>query len=161
MRYARSVRPTVLLFDIDGTLISTGGAGRRAMERGFDAVHGRRDAVSFRMDGMTDRLIARQGLEAIGVTATAAAIDAVLEAYVAALGEEPLLGEQVIEVPRCGERGRIALGGIGEDGPVELDRLDGARPDVESDHRLASGEEHYAAFPSIAGTGAPGSRQGP
>jgi phosphoglycolate phosphatase-like HAD superfamily hydrolase len=81
-------RPTVFLFDIDGTLITTGGAGRRAMERAFGAVFGRPDAMAFPMDGMTDRLIVRQALVAIGVEATAEAIDRVLEAYVDILRDE-------------------------------------------------------------------------
>ena len=31
-----TMRPTVLLFDIDGTLVDTGGAGRRSIERAFE-----------------------------------------------------------------------------------------------------------------------------
>ena len=81
-------RPTVFLFDIDGTLITTGGAGRRAMERAFGAVHGRPDAMGFPMDGMTDRLIVRQALTHIAVEATEAAIDRVLAAYLDVLREE-------------------------------------------------------------------------
>ena len=57
------VKPTVLLFDIDGTLVTTGGAGRRALERGFEVVFGRADACThFPFDGMTDRAIIREGL---------------------------------------------------------------------------------------------------
>jgi phosphoglycolate phosphatase-like HAD superfamily hydrolase len=82
------MRPTVFLFDIDGTLVTTGGAGRRAMQRGFGAVHGRPDVMGFPMDGMTDRLIVRQALGCIAVAATDAAIDRVLAAYVAVLREE-------------------------------------------------------------------------
>ncbi len=81
--------PTVLLFDIDGTLMDSGGAGRRSIERAFERRHGRRDAcaaVSF--GGMTDRAIARAGLLAVGVTPTAAAIDDLLAAYLDALVEE-------------------------------------------------------------------------
>jgi phosphoglycolate phosphatase len=81
-------RPTVFLFDIDGTLITTGGAGRRAMERAFDAAHGRPDAMAFPMDGMTDRLIVRMALVHIGVQATAAAIDHVLAVYLEVLRDE-------------------------------------------------------------------------
>jgi phosphoglycolate phosphatase len=81
-------RPTVFLFDIDGTLITTGGAGRRAMERAFGLVHGRPDAMAFPMDGMTDRLIIRMALDHIGEEASAAAIDRVLDAYVDVLREE-------------------------------------------------------------------------
>lgn len=77
------MRPTVLLFDIDGTLLSTGGAGRRAIDRAFELVHGRPDAcrhLSF--DGMTDRGIARLGLEAINIAVDDAAIDQLLARYV-------------------------------------------------------------------------------
>lgn len=77
------MRPTVLLFDIDGTLLTSGGVGRRAMERAFEQAHGRRDACeSFRMDGMTDRAIVRTGLEAIGVQATPDGVDSLLALYV-------------------------------------------------------------------------------
>ncbi len=82
------MRATVLLFDIDGTLITTGGAGRRAMERAFAELHGRSDAVSFRLDGMTDRGIVRAALANIGVESDERAIDALLEHYLACLREE-------------------------------------------------------------------------
>jgi phosphoglycolate phosphatase-like HAD superfamily hydrolase len=82
------LRPTVFLFDIDGTLITTGGAGRRAMERAFEVVYGRPDAMAFPMDGMTDRLIVRQALVHVGLDATETAIDRVLDAYMDVLREE-------------------------------------------------------------------------
>lgn len=48
----------VFFFDIDGTLLSTGGAGRRAMERAFEAVHGVRRALEgISLGGMTDPAI--------------------------------------------------------------------------------------------------------
>ncbi len=82
-------RPTILLWDIDGTLVTTGGVGRRAVERAFARHHGRADACSqVRFDGMTDRGITRLGLEAIGVEPTEAAIDAVLGAYLEELQDE-------------------------------------------------------------------------
>jgi len=82
----------VLLFDIDGTLITTGGVGRRAVERAFAARHGRPEACSLvRFDGMTDRSIARLGLQAIGIDASDAAIDALLAVYVAELAAELLV----------------------------------------------------------------------
>jgi phosphoglycolate phosphatase len=83
------VQPTVLLFDVDGTLVTTGGAGRRAIERAFAAAHGRPDACNhFRMDGMTDRAIVRSGLTAIGRATTNEEIDGVLALYVAELEDE-------------------------------------------------------------------------
>jgi phosphoglycolate phosphatase len=82
------MRPTVLLFDIDGTLITTGGVGRKAIERAFRERYGRDDATRFPFDGLTDRLIARLGLEAIGIAATERAIVEILEFYVELLAEE-------------------------------------------------------------------------
>lgn len=83
------MRPTVLLFDIDGTLVTTGGAGRRSLERAFEARYGRPDACrGFRFDGMTDRAIVRGGLSAIGVPVTPEEVDAVLAAYLIELEDE-------------------------------------------------------------------------
>lgn len=82
-------RPTVLLFDIDGTLVTTGGVGRRAVERAFQRAHGRGDACSLiHFDGMTDRSITRLGLEAIGVTPSDETIDALLHIYLGELEAE-------------------------------------------------------------------------
>ncbi len=84
-----SMRPSVLLFDIDGTLVTTGGAGRRALERAFERLHGRRDACdSFSLSGMTDRAIVRKGLETIGATSSVEDITAVIDAYLLHLAEE-------------------------------------------------------------------------
>jgi phosphoglycolate phosphatase-like HAD superfamily hydrolase len=81
--------PTVLLFDIDGTLLLTGGAGRRAMEAAFAERTGRKGACAhFSFAGMTDRAIAREGLTAAGREPTAEAIDALLDAYLAHLARE-------------------------------------------------------------------------
>ena len=82
------MRPTVLLFDIDGTLISTGGVGRRAMEGAFAARYGKSEACKFRFDGMTDRQIARLALTALGVEPTEAEIHASLAKYLELLSEE-------------------------------------------------------------------------
>jgi phosphoglycolate phosphatase-like HAD superfamily hydrolase len=82
------MRPTVLLFDLDGTLVSTGGAGRRAIEAAFTDLFGRGDACShLDFSGMTDRAIARSALAAIEVAPTDAAIQSVLARYVERLDE--------------------------------------------------------------------------
>jgi phosphoglycolate phosphatase-like HAD superfamily hydrolase len=90
------MRPTVLLFDIDGTILDTGGAGHRSIDRAFERLHARRDACSgFSFGGMTDRAICRAGLAAIGVEASTEAIDAILAAYLEALEAE------LAATPRC------------------------------------------------------------
>jgi phosphoglycolate phosphatase-like HAD superfamily hydrolase len=88
-RYMGAMRPTVLLFDIDGTLVTTGGAGLRSISRAFQQLHGRGDACdSFSLCGMTDRAIVRKALGVIGAPATTEAIDAVIDSYLALLPEE-------------------------------------------------------------------------
>lgn len=84
-----AMRPTVLLFDIDGTLVTTGGAGRRAISRAFEKLHGRMDACdSFSLSGMTDRAIVRKALTLIGVEPQSEAIDALIACYLSFLDEE-------------------------------------------------------------------------
>src|SRR5260370_20333582 len=88
-----------LLFDLDGTLTKSGGAGVRALSR---ALHARPQAAEelskMRLDGMTDRAIARtllaaEGDQAVPVEKRArqvaeADIDRVLERYLEALAAE-------------------------------------------------------------------------
>ena len=88
-----------LLFDLDGTLTKGGGAGGKALGR---ALHSKPAAVEelrkMRLDGMTDRSIARIVLAAEGDQSILLAqrladvgdadIDAVLTRYAAALEEE-------------------------------------------------------------------------
>ena len=52
----------LILFDIDGTLVLTGGAGGRAMARAFDDVFGvaARRSASISMAGRTDAWIVAQ-----------------------------------------------------------------------------------------------------
>ena len=52
--------PLVLLFDVDGTLLRTGGAGIRAFERGFETALGWTGALAgLPMAGQTDLGIAQ------------------------------------------------------------------------------------------------------
>jgi phosphoglycolate phosphatase len=81
--------PTVLLFDIDGTLITTGSMGRNAIERAVAEELDRPLApFSFSFGGMVDPVIVRQGLEALDVEPTETLIRRVLERYVGVLAEE-------------------------------------------------------------------------
>jgi len=81
--------PTILLFDIDGTLLHGGGAGRRAVMRVFGDQFARGEVFDdVRFHGMTDRAIVRGGLLRAGLPADEAAIDALCAAYLAALADE-------------------------------------------------------------------------
>jgi len=82
----------VVLFDIDGTLITTGGAGRRALERTFGEHYGRSDVfVDFPFAGMTDRAIIREGLRRLGHSFEGHDIDKLFLHYVNGLKAELLL----------------------------------------------------------------------
>lgn len=81
--------PLVLLFDVDGTLVRTGGAGRRAMRTAFESLHGDAErALSVDVRGNTDGRIFMEGLEAMGVKPTPDNVSAVLDAYLDALVDE-------------------------------------------------------------------------
>jgi len=88
------LRPTVLLFDIDGTLITTGGAGKRAVLRAVLAWAKARgltlgpESSAFSFGGMTDRAIVRRILVEAGAPPTDDDIDALLEHYLNALEQE-------------------------------------------------------------------------
>lgn len=75
--------PTVFLFDIDGTILDARGAGRRAMEAGFESVcPGCGDAMgAIRFSGMTDPGIARAALTHAGQPADDSQIQRVVAAY--------------------------------------------------------------------------------
>ena len=73
---------SVLLFDLDGTLLCIGGSGRRAMELAFEEIGGSKSACpreSF--GGMTDRFIAATGLQSAGITPNEVNINRFFQAY--------------------------------------------------------------------------------
>ena len=79
----------LLLFDIDGTLILTGGAGQRAMTRAFAQTHGLEDALKqVDLAGRTDRIIMRDALTNAGLPHEDVDVDAFRTAYCTALREE-------------------------------------------------------------------------
>jgi len=77
----------VLLFDIDGTLVDAGGAGRRALEKALEAHLGafvrpqKEFLAGVRLDGMTDRLIVREATMAAGHPYDEALCDRILDSY--------------------------------------------------------------------------------
>lgn len=81
------MRHAVLLFDIDGTLVHCGGAGRRSLERAMEQHLGgavRREEpwlAGMKLDGMTDRLIVREAMLAVGHAFDEALCDRILDSY--------------------------------------------------------------------------------
>jgi phosphoglycolate phosphatase-like HAD superfamily hydrolase len=92
----------LVLFDIDGTLLSSHGAGRRAMEAALLASFGTKGMPAYRYDGKTDRQIVRDLMRSEGFDDMTidARIPAVLETYVDGLRHELTLPHTRIEALR-------------------------------------------------------------
>ena len=88
------MRHALFLFDIDGTLVSSGGAGRRALEAALEAHLGgavRREEPwlgGLKLDGMTDRLIVREAMLALARPFDEALCDRILTTYADRLEQE-------------------------------------------------------------------------
>lgn len=83
----------MLLFDIDGTLLRSHGAGRRALVRAFDRVLGIQSADAFagiRLDGSTDPLIVAHAFDRAAGRAPRdpPEVERILDAYLAFLEDE-------------------------------------------------------------------------
>jgi phosphoglycolate phosphatase len=79
----------LLLFDIDGTLILTGGAGGRAMARAFTETYGLADALRHvELAGRTDRIIMSDVLTCAGLTFEEHRLDEFTRVYCGLLREE-------------------------------------------------------------------------
>jgi phosphoglycolate phosphatase-like HAD superfamily hydrolase len=80
--------PKLILFDIDGTLVLTGGAGLRAMARAFDEVFGVSGPLDIQMGGRTDAWIVAQVAAARGFTYDESDLRRFHDAYVGHLARE-------------------------------------------------------------------------
>lgn len=77
-----------ILFDIDGTILDSGGAGTRAMNSAFEELFSVRDAFSgISMAGKTDLQIVREGLMAHGLDHSNGVVPAFFDLYVSRLRE--------------------------------------------------------------------------
>lgn len=90
----------IVLFDIDGTLLTSGGAGRRSMERALTEVFGSPGSSEYHYGGKTDRQIVRDLMRREGFTDEAidAQMDQLLESYVAGLATELESGNRMMLV---------------------------------------------------------------
>jgi phosphoglycolate phosphatase len=82
--------PTLLLFDIDGTLITTGGAGYRAIKRAVEVTLGVEQALQgIPVAGRTDSIILRDAVQAIdGRELTPELRDRIRDTYMGILRDE-------------------------------------------------------------------------
>jgi phosphoglycolate phosphatase-like HAD superfamily hydrolase len=84
----RAMTPRLVLFDIDGTLLATGGAGERALRVVLEEHFNSKDGLNgIEIAGRTDSLIAKQVLKRFGVQETPEAIAKFLDLYLAKLTE--------------------------------------------------------------------------
>ena len=90
----------IALFDIDGTLISTRGGGKRAMQAALIKHFGTRGADTYRYDGKTDKQIARELMQGEGFSDDEinARMTAVIDDYLAGLRDELSIGIDSIKV---------------------------------------------------------------
>lgn len=88
----------IVLFDIDGTLLRSGGVGRISMERALKTVFGSPGKSEYHYDGKTDRQIVRDlmRLEGFSDAEIDAQMDALLEEYVTRLTEELASGNRSV-----------------------------------------------------------------
>lgn len=90
----------VVLFDIDGTILQSGGVGRIAMERALSTVFGSPGSREYRYDGKTDRQIVRETMRNEGLTDDEidAQMETLLERYVTGLHAEFSSGERTVRI---------------------------------------------------------------
>ncbi len=130
-------RPRLLLFDIDGTLILSGGAGIRSVNRAFLRLFGVRDAMErCRPDGKTDPAIFREvARQTIGRDLSVEETTAVTDAYLEALENEVRTSPgyrvmpgvpELLEVlaPRAHLVLGLATGNLERGARLKLDRAD-------------------------------------
>jgi phosphoglycolate phosphatase-like HAD superfamily hydrolase len=109
--------PTLILFDIDGTLLTSGGAGETALKSGFQREFGLgEDLTSISIAGRTDSGIARQVLQKHGLEVSPANIERFFSCYLAELAVQlPLRSGRVLPgivelLAALRERSDISLG---------------------------------------------------
>jgi phosphoglycolate phosphatase-like HAD superfamily hydrolase len=84
-----TIRPTVVLFDIDGTLVHTLGAGVRGMNAAFADLYGRTDVLEgLRIAGRTDRAIVSDVFRRLDLDPTTDRVAALRDAYLPHLARE-------------------------------------------------------------------------
>ena len=79
----------LILFDIDGTLVGTGGAGTNSMNLAFDELFDIRDAFKdIPMAGKTDIQIIKEGLRFHGLSYVDGNVDRMINGYIKFLRQE-------------------------------------------------------------------------
>ena len=100
----------LLLFDVDGTLVDTGGAGRRALAAALEKVTGVPGALNgVRLNGSTDPTILNDAFEQhVGRARTAREETEILDTYLALLQEELRASDEYTVLPGAHELPKAA-----------------------------------------------------
>jgi phosphoglycolate phosphatase-like HAD superfamily hydrolase len=151
------------LFDIDGTILWSDGAGRRAIQQALREVFGGAGPDDHRFDGKTDRQIVRELMRLDGHDDTSidAGVDDVLDRYVRYLERElahpehrPRLFDGVLPLLDALELRRdVTLGlltGNVESGARAKLRAVGIDPDRFRMNAFGSDSEHRPDLPAVA-----------
>ncbi|MGH7650507.1 MAG: HAD family hydrolase [Gemmatimonadaceae bacterium] len=153
----------LVLFDIDGTLLSSAGLGRAAMQRALELVFGSKGDPEYRYDGKTDRQIVRDvmRLEGHSDAHIDEKMEKLIDLYVVGLQEgvksgkfnvQPLPG--VLEIlDALEDRDDVVLGlltgNIAPGARIKL-RAAGIDPNRFRVNAFGSDHEHRPELPAIA-----------
>jgi phosphoglycolate phosphatase-like HAD superfamily hydrolase len=153
----------LVLFDIDGTILKSGGVGRIAMERALTTVFGSPGSREYRYDGKTDRQIVRETMRLEGLTDDEidAQMDLLLDRYVSGLHEEFSSGTRTVRIfpgvadlfDRLEQQPNVVLGLLtGNIEPGARAKLTAAGIDFSRFrvNAFGSDHEHRPALPAIA-----------
>ena len=85
----------LILFDIDGTIMESGGAGVRSLDYAFrDVLSSDNIFADISMAGKTDLQIVREGLRKIGLPSDNGYVPMILDSYLRHLGTEILQSDK-------------------------------------------------------------------
>jgi phosphoglycolate phosphatase-like HAD superfamily hydrolase len=153
----------VVLFDIDGTLLASGGVGRRAMEGALMVHFGTIGPTHYRYDGKTDKQIVRESMQMAGFSDgdIDARMPALLADYLARLERTVTSGEHAVRmhlgipelVDALEARTDVLLGlltgNVAPGAALKL-RAAGLAPERFLVGAFGSDHEHRPALPAIA-----------
>ena len=153
----------LVLFDIDGTLLSSEGMGRASMQRALDAVFGSPGSPAYRYDGKTDRQIVREvmRLEGHSDEHIDSQMDKLMEIYLEGLragaksgkfSVQPLAGvPEILDALEARDDVVLGLltGNIEPGARIKLSAA-GIDPDRFRANAFGSDHEHRPELPAVA-----------
>ena len=153
----------LVLFDIDGTILRSGGVGRIAMEHALTGIFGSPGSPEYRYDGKTDRQIVRESMKLEGRTDEEIdrQMETLLDAYVSRLHHEFSSGQRKVHVypgvlelfDRLEQERSVVMGLLtGNIEPGARAKLGAAGVDISrfKVNAFGSDHEHRPELPGIA-----------